>query len=376
MLELLKRTRKIAGPVTAVMGLATVAVVMPAAAETISYGTHSPPNHGIMAEGFLPFAKAVEEDTKGEVTFELLAGGAVVSAKTALSGIGSGLVGSGYVIDAYVPQVLPHSTLISDLGPFNASALAATAAATETQLLDCPGCVGDLEKAGAVTLGVNAIAPYKLMCKEPVTSVEGLKGRKVRTASVWGRIMAEIGMVPVNIPVTDIYEAMERGTLDCVLGPEGWLKAYNLWDSAKYVVDQPLGAWAGGHAMTINKDRWESLSPAGRDAILDHVPAMLLAMTESYENEAAVAREEAKARNLTFQPALPELETAMEKARQSLLGEVIERAKGRGIDAARQIAGRYIVVKAKWDKIVANSNGDLAVLEKALKTEVYDKLPR
>lgn len=376
MLRTLKGTLKTLGTVAAMTGLATVAAALPAAADTISYGTHSPPNHGIMADGFLPFAKAVEEDTKGDVKFELLAGGSVVSAKTVLSGIGSGLVSSGYVIDAYIPQVLPHSSLISDLGPFNASALAATAAATEIQLLDCPGCVGDMEKAGAVTLGVNAIAPYKLMCKDPVTNVEGLKGRKVRTASVWGRIMSDIGMVPVNIPVTDIYEAMERGTLDCVLGPEGWLKAYNLWDSAKYVVDQPLGAWAGGHAMAVSKDQWDRLTPAGHDAIINHVPAMLLAMTESYEHEAAVAREEAKARHLTFLPALPELEAAMDKARQGLLAEVVERAKGRGIGDAQQIADKYMVVKAKWDKIVADSNGDLAALEKALKTEVYDKLPR
>ncbi len=363
-----------AGLTVALTALAVTA--MPAAAETLTYGTHSPPGHGIMADGFTPFAALVEKETGGALTFDLLAGGSVVSAKTVLSGISSGLVSSGYVIDAYVPQVLPHSALISDLGPFNTSALAATAAATEVQLLDCPGCLADMEKADAVTLGVSAIAPYKLMCKDPMASMDDLKGRKVRTASVWGRIMAGMGLVPVNLPVTDIYEAMERGTLDCVLGPEGWLKAYNLWDSTKYVIDQPLGAWAGGHGMTINKDVWDGLDAASRDAVLGHVGGMLLHMTESYEHEAAAARQEALARDLTFLPPLPGLDEALAEAQRGLMVEVVEKAKGRGIENAQEIADTYLAARSKWDKIVADAGGDVAAVEKALKSEVYDKLPR
>jgi TRAP-type C4-dicarboxylate transport system substrate-binding protein len=359
----------------AVLGVAAFATPQ-AQAETLTYGSISPPTHALITDGFMPFAKAVEQDTKGEITFDVLAGGSVVSPKTVLSGIGSGLVNTGYVVDVYVPQVLPHSTLTGDLSPFNSSALVALAAVTDFQLTQCPGCKAEMDEAGAMTLGVTSMSPYKLMCKDPVTDLASLKGRKVRTAGVYGRLMAEFGMVPVSIPVTDTYEAMERGTIDCLVGVEGWLKAYNLWDSVRYVVDQPLGAWAGGHAMTISKDTWADLTPSQRDAILNHVSQMLVAMTHSYEDQAAVARAEAEKRDLTYLPPLPELAQALATAQDKMKQEAIARAEKNGVENAAQMADAYLAVKAKWDAIVAEKGDDPAVVAQALKEEVFDKIPR
>jgi TRAP-type C4-dicarboxylate transport system substrate-binding protein len=347
-----------------------------AQAETLSYGSISPPTHALITEGFMPFAKAVEKDTNGEITFELLAGGSVVSPKTVLSSVGSNLVNAGYAIDVYVPQVLPHSSLMGDLSPFNGSSMVALAAVTEFQLLDCPGCVADFDNAGAVTLGVTAMSPYLLMCKDPVPDLASLKGRKVRTTGVWGRVMAETGMVPVNLPVTDTYEALERGTIDCVVGVEGWLKAYNFWDSVRYVIDQPLGAWAGGHAMTINKETWASFTPEQRGVFYDHVGEMLVAMTQSYEDQAKEIRAEAEKRHLTYVPALPDLARAMTDARSGLLDEAVERAEKRGVRNARELAAGYLKVKIKWEKILAEKGSDPAAIAAALKTEVFDKMPR
>jgi TRAP-type C4-dicarboxylate transport system substrate-binding protein len=233
-----------------------------------------------------------------------------------------------------------------------------------------------MDEAGAMTLGVTSMSPYKLMCKDPVTDLASLKGRKVRTAGVYGRLMAEFGMVPVSIPVTDTYEAMERGTIDCLVGVEGWLKAYNLWDSVRYVVDQPLGAWAGGHAMTISKDTWADLTPSQRDAILNHVSQMLVAMTHSYEDQAAVARAEAEKRDLTYLPPLPELAQALATAQDKMKQEAIARAEKNGVENAAQMADAYLAVKAKWDAIVAEKGDDPAVVAQALKEEVFDKIPR
>ncbi|MGR7994458.1 C4-dicarboxylate TRAP transporter substrate-binding protein [Xanthobacter sp. ZOL 2024] len=345
------------------------------AAGELSYGSISPPTHALITEGFQPYADKVKQETGGKVSFQLFSGGSVVSAKTVLSSIGDGLVSSGYVVDAYIPQVLPNSNLSSDLGVYNNDALSATAAATEYQLLNCPGCLKDMDKAGAVTLGVHSLAPYVLMCKTEVKNLADLKGKKVKTAGLWGRLTAEFGMTPVNLPVTDIYEALERGTLDCVLGPEGWLKSYNIWDSVRFVIEEPLGTWAGGHGMAVNKAAWTALTPDQRAVMLANAPALLTGMTLAYDHEAAIARAEAKKRDITYVPTLPGLDAAFQQAREGVRAEAVKKAASRGVQDPEAAARTYRALLGKWEKIVADAKGDRTKIEAAMKAEIYDKLP-
>lgn len=358
----------------AVAALSAALIAGPAGAETLTYGTHQPPTHGSMTGGIVPYIDAVKARTGGGLEIEVIGGGAVVSSKTALGGIGSGLVGSGFVIDSYIPQSLPHSNLSTDLGVFHEVPLAATGAVSEFQLLRCPGCVADMAAAGVVSLGVQSLSPYVLMCKDPVTAVDDLKGRKTKTSGPWGPMMAGLGAVPVNLPVTDLYEALQRGTIDCVLGPEGWLKSFALWDSARYVIDQPLGTWAGGHVMTVARDVWEDLPGEHRQAMLDGMPQLLVAMTLAYDEEAAVARKEAAERGLTYLPPVPGLAEAFEKARQTVVADVVAKAAGRGVEEAPALAATFQEVRRKWERIYAESGGDLEVYKRALKTEIYDTL--
>lgn len=360
--------------ILAAVALSAAAGAGAARADTLTYGTHQPATHGSMTAGIDPYIKAVERQTDGALKIEVIGGGAVVSSKTALGGIGSGLVGSGFVIDSYIPQSLPHSNLSTDLGVFHESPLAATGAVSEFQLLHCPGCVSDVAEAGAVSLGVQSLSPYVLMCKDPVNSVDDLKGRKTKTSGPWGPMMAGMGAIPVNLPVTDLYEAMQRGTIDCILGPEGWLKSFALWDSVRYVVEQPLGTWAGGHVMTVNKDIWESMPKDQRRAMIDNMPELLTAMTLAYDEEAAIARREAAEHGLTYQPAVPGLAEAFAKAQQTVLADVVGKASGRGIKDAEALAKTFLDVREKWERIYAETKGDREVYKEALRTEIYDRL--
>ncbi len=369
-------TLRRAGAVVAFAALPSLVGAAPAAlAETMTYGTHHPPTHGSMTAGVEPFTKAVEEQTGGALTIEVLGGGAVVSSKTSLGGIGSGLVSSGYVIDSYIPKTLPHSNLSTNLGVFHKTPLAATGAVTEFQMLHCPGCVQEMADSGAISLGVQSLSPYVLMCREPVTSIDDLKGRKTKTSGPWGPMMAGLGAIPVNMPVTDLYEGLQRGTIDCVLGPEGWLKSFSLWESARHVVDQPLGTWAGGHVMTVSKEVWDDMPQASRQAIIDNLPDMLVAMTLAYDDEAAIAREEAAEHGLTYAPSFPELVEAFAKARESVMADVVAQAKDRGVEDADALAKTFLEVREKWDGIYAETGGDPKAMAAAIKTEVYDKLP-
>jgi TRAP-type mannitol/chloroaromatic compound transport system substrate-binding protein len=105
--------------------------------------------------------------------------------------------------------------------------------------------------------------------RKEITSIEDLKGLKMRIAGMGGQIMAKLGVVPQVIAAGDIYPALERGTIDAVefSGPFddeklGFVKV------AKYYYYP--GFWEGSAqpSLYITMDKWNSL-PENYKAILE-----------------------------------------------------------------------------------------------------------
>jgi len=97
--------------------------------------------------------------------------------------------------------------------------------------------------------------------RKPVKSLEDLKGVKMRIGGFAGKIIERLGVVPQNIPGGEIYQALEKGTIDAA----EWIGPYD---------DQKLGFnkvapyyhfpgwWEGGPQLDffINQKAYDSLS--------------------------------------------------------------------------------------------------------------------
>src|SRR5215208_996767 len=105
--------------------------------------------------------------------------------------------------------------------------------------------------------------------RKEVKSVADLKGLKFRIGGFGGKVLAPLGAIPQNIPGGEIYQALEKGTIDAA----EWIGPYD---------DQKLGFnkvapfyyypgwWEGGpmlHAM-VNITKWNEL-PKNYRAILE-----------------------------------------------------------------------------------------------------------
>ena len=57
--------------------------------------------------------------------------------------------------------------------------------------------------------------------REEITSLDDLKGIKMRTPGFAGEVMSELGVAVTNIPPGELYSALERGTIDALewVGP-------------------------------------------------------------------------------------------------------------------------------------------------------------
>jgi TRAP-type C4-dicarboxylate transport system substrate-binding protein len=115
-----------------------------------------------------------------------------------------------------------------------------------------------------------------LWAKEPVTSLAGFKGKKIRApGGPWSGVAKALGGVPVSAPVGEIYGMMEKGIVDGANFPWSGIRSYKLAEVTKYATKVSMLYFAFG--VIMNKDVWEGL-PKDVQAIIDEVGAKYSAM--------------------------------------------------------------------------------------------------
>ncbi|MBZ0125368.1 MAG: TRAP transporter substrate-binding protein [Rhodocyclaceae bacterium] len=97
--------------------------------------------------------------------------------------------------------------------------------------------------------------------RKEIKKLADLKGLKMRIGGFGGKVLERIGGVPQNIPGGEIYQALEKGTLDAC----EWVGPYDdeklgFQKVAKYYYYP--GWWEGGPQLSlyVNNKAWEGLS--------------------------------------------------------------------------------------------------------------------
>ena len=133
----------------------------------------------------------------------------------------------------------------------------------------------EYSKVGVKHISAGAWDPCHFATKEPIESLDDLKGKRVFTFPTAGRFMSQFGVVPVSLPWEDIEVAVQTGELDGIAW-SGITEDYTVgWaDVTDYFLTNNIsGAWAG--SFFANMDRWNELP--------DHLKAMLqMAMDSSH----------------------------------------------------------------------------------------------
>jgi len=97
--------------------------------------------------------------------------------------------------------------------------------------------------------------------RKQIKSVADINGLKMRIGGFGGRVLAKLGAVPQNIPAGDIYQSLEKGTIDAAewIGPYDDLRL-GLHKVAPFYYYP--GWWEGSTQLVlyINAKQWNSLS--------------------------------------------------------------------------------------------------------------------
>jgi TRAP-type C4-dicarboxylate transport system substrate-binding protein len=233
----------------------------------LRYGDPGPADASIHTDLVGPWADKVNKDGGGAIDVHVFVGYSLVNMLNTLDRVEGGVADLAFCILGPVSSQFPK-TLVATL-PFEAEN--AHEAGLALQRLYDKGVIADeWTKVKPIAFGVFANTSYHTV--PPVKTLADLKGVKV---SVQGRLAAEtlqtLGGTPISLPINEVYEALNRGTIQGAA--IGWpaAVAFKLTDIAHNHIRASLGGEAA--IMIMNNQSYAKLSGKAKAAIDDNIGA-------------------------------------------------------------------------------------------------------
>lgn len=242
------------------------------------------PKGALTSEGPEAYANALQEWSGGKISVEIGYGNSVATMPEAGNAILDGRAQFGLHVPIYEPDAFPAVNAVIDL-MFMAEVspmvglLQQYGAALETAW-ETEEIVTELEKAGfAPMIPIGGGSPgVGLLCKElPPTSLDEMKGLQARVS---GRAhvdaLKELGITPVSLNITEIYEGLQRGLIDCGEMLLGTAHATGALEVAKnFTISEEVGFPATPVSHSASGEFWEDLPLIARQLMWDRLDVYL-----------------------------------------------------------------------------------------------------
>jgi TRAP-type C4-dicarboxylate transport system substrate-binding protein len=235
----------------------------------LRFSSYLPPKHFATKLILTPFFAKIAEATNDTVTVQNFPGGQLADGAGTLNAVKTGIANMGIVQMGMIGETLPLSTVVEVPGAFTDYETGAIAYAklahdvlAEEEFLP--------NGARPVSMAILPQAQLVLAKKvDAIDSLDDLAGLKIRVPHAAGaEAITALGMVPVRMPLTETYVALERGTVDGVMSLTASVGAYKLYEVANTVTsNMALGSVA--FAMVISEKDFQKMSPEQQEQVLE-----------------------------------------------------------------------------------------------------------
>lgn len=206
------------------------------------------------------FADQIEKRTNGDVKIKIFWSEVLGKAKENLNLLQQGSIDMAAMSPGYFPAQLPFYAAPNSI-PMTMDVVPHGTELMHRLMSEVPMYQEETKRNGIKALFFHHLNPYKLVCKTPVTSVDEMKGKKMRT---WGkdmpRMVQAVGGTPVTLSLSEIYEGLSRGTVDCAPFAMDLVVNYKIFEVAKHISDITL--WLGpSTGIWMSQPAWSALTP-------------------------------------------------------------------------------------------------------------------
>ena len=215
--------------------------------------------HRFMTDTWAPKLKAM---SGGKLTIEVLATKAVVPHRETIDAVANGILDGDLNAVSYFAGRDPAFAIIGDL-------IAGYDTVDQVRTFCMHGGGKEIlqklydkyAKGQIHVIGCGPYAKEALVSKAKITTVDGLKGVKIRSPEgLAAEVFKRVGAAPVSLPFSEVYTALEKGLIDAA-------------DASAFVNNEASGMhkiakfpiYPGIHSMAVlqfvvNKDVWNKMS--------------------------------------------------------------------------------------------------------------------
>lgn len=209
--------------------------------------------HHYVYNVYEPWKELVEEKTDGRVQVNIHHGSSLGAASSVYQDVSGGLYELALLVTTYFDDTAFFPYTIGSLPFAFDNPKDASDVLTEIGDEFVRDTIDDV-----ILLNPTSTDPYDIFSTTKVESVEDLKGKKMRVNGKGDVPFVEaLGAVPVNMATDEVYEALERDTMDAMFYTSIGAIGNRFHEPAPYVAK--LGANAAPMVPIMNKNFFESL---------------------------------------------------------------------------------------------------------------------
>jgi TRAP-type C4-dicarboxylate transport system substrate-binding protein len=247
--------KKVTIPAFLTLCICALFVVSASAKTQLTYANFFPPTH-IQSQLAESWCKEVEKRTNGEITINYFPAGTLTKAPQTYDGVVQGIADIGMTVLAYSRGRFPVASAI-DLPMGYTNGVQATAVANAVLNKFEPKEFND-----TAMMFVHAHGPGLLHTRDKaVSTLEGIKGLKIRSTGTSGLVAAALGASPVGKSMRECYQMLQKGVVDGSFGPIEANKGWKLGEVVHFMTQNFSTAYTTTFAVFMNKGKWAALTP-------------------------------------------------------------------------------------------------------------------
>lgn len=242
--------------------------------------------HIIASSGLNVWMSEVEERTNGKVRFDYFPGGQLVDAVDTVSAVRTGAVDISFITVANSASAeLPLTDVPGVPGIETASMSKEKIWDAYWELLNGLLLEEDFKPQNLRPLMGILPGGYQVLSQEPLRNVDDWSGLTVRSAGGATDFTLEaLGATPVHLSATDVYEALQRKTIDATINTLEGIPPYDFNEVVHSAsTNAPFGA--GGQVVMMNNSVWDKLPADVQQAMMEARVVASQSLVTAYEEK-------------------------------------------------------------------------------------------
>ncbi|WP_349826821.1 C4-dicarboxylate ABC transporter substrate-binding protein [Brevibacterium litoralis] len=189
---------------------------------TLAYQPYAPSQNSTSAPSALAFMEAVEERSGGKISFDVSWAQAIAPYPEVDDALADGRLDLAFAVPIYYVAEYPMTDAYNKLSYFTPGTPMVGEAALQAQMAEAgwndPNVLQQFEDQSVTPLNpLVGSGTYWTACGEEGTAREDLQGSQIRIGgAVQTPISQALGASPVSMEYHEAFEALQRGTVDCM----------------------------------------------------------------------------------------------------------------------------------------------------------------